>query len=58
AGGAAHNTGQLLVAILLVSNPRLLYYLPVLMISGILTGTLMGMISHILIRRLKKLSST
>ena len=54
AGGAAHNTGQLLVAILLVSNLRLLYYLPALVISGILTGILTGVISHILIHRLKK----
>lgn len=58
AGGAAHNTGQLLIAILLVSNPRLLYYLPVLVITGILTGVLTGFISHILIRRLKSILST
>ena len=57
AGGAVHNTGQLLVAILLVSNPRLLYYLPVLMISGILTGILTGAISFVLINRLKKIGS-
>ncbi len=54
AGGAAHNAGQLLIAILLVSNPRLLYYLPVLVISGILTGILTGGLAYILLNRLRK----
>ena len=58
AGGAVHNTGQLLVAILLVSNTGVLYYLPVLALSGILTGILTGFITHILIQRLKYISST
>lgn len=58
AGGAAHNAGQFLVAILFVSNPRLLYYLPVLVISGIFTGILTGMTSHVLLSRLKKVYST
>lgn len=54
AGGAAHNAGQLLIAILLISNTRILYYLPVLTLSGILTGTLIGFISHTLIHRLSQ----
>ncbi len=53
AGGAVHNAGQLLVAILLISNTGVLYYLPVLTLTGILTGILTGFISHILIQRLK-----
>ncbi len=58
AGGAVHNAGQLLVAILLISNTGVLYYLPVLTLTGILTGILTGFISHILIQRLKYISST
>lgn len=42
AGGIAHNVGQLAVAALVVENLRLMYYLPVLMISGTVTGLLIG----------------
>ncbi len=53
AGGAAHNAGQLFAAILLVSNVNLIRYLPVLVISGVITGILTGMICLILLKRLK-----
>jgi len=55
AGGAAHNTGQLSVAVLLVLEPRLFYYLPVLVISGCITGIITGLLTHVLTVRLKKL---
>ncbi len=42
AGGIAHNIGQLIIACLIVENRALLYYAPVLIISGILTGLLIG----------------
>ena len=35
AGGVAHNTGQLLVAALIVSNIKLFVYFPVLLFSGL-----------------------
>ncbi len=55
AGGAAHNTGQLIVAVSLVLEPRLFYYLPVLIISGCITGMATGLLTHILISRLQKM---
>jgi heptaprenyl diphosphate synthase len=45
AGAAAHNIGQLTVAALVVENIKLIYYLPVLIIAGVSTGFLMGLIS-------------
>ncbi len=45
AGGAAHNIGQILVAILVVNTPSLIWYLPVLLISGMITGALMGILT-------------
>lgn len=54
AGGVAHNIGQILVAMILVENLNLLYYLPVLLISGAVTGFLIGIISQEIIRRLPK----
>lgn len=37
AGGISHNIGQILVAVFVVKNLNLLFYLPVLMIAGIIT---------------------
>lgn len=52
-GGVAHNIGQLLVAALVVHTPALLSYLPVLMLSGTLTGALIGALGTVLIGRLR-----
>ncbi len=54
-GGVFHNTGQILVAALVVENERLFYYLPMLMISGTIAGTLIGILAAILIKRLERL---
>ena len=42
AGGVSHNIGQLLVAMVIVESRSVLYYLPVLMIAGLVTGLLIG----------------
>ena len=42
AGGISHNMGQLVIAMLIVENTTLLYYAPALLISGIVTGLLIG----------------
>jgi heptaprenyl diphosphate synthase len=42
AGAAAHNVGQLFVASVIVENFGLYLYLPVLMISAVITGTFIG----------------
>lgn len=44
-GGVAHNVGQLVVAMFIVENFSLLYYLPILLVSGVLTGFLIGIVS-------------
>lgn len=41
-GAMLHNLGQLIVASLVVQNARIMYYLPPLMISGLITGLLIG----------------
>ena len=52
AGGIAHNIGQLLVASAITENIRLFFYGPILIISGILTGLVIGLITVELLRRL------
>lgn len=54
AGGIAHNVGQLIIAILTVSEVRLLYYLPFLLIGGIIAGVAIGMLSGVLIQYTKR----
>lgn len=54
-GGIFHNIGQILVAILVMNNMYLMYYLPVLLIAGFVTGTLIGIIANELISRLGKI---
>lgn len=46
AGGVCHNFGQLLVASLLVSDVRMFTYLPVLMISGLVSGIIVGVLAY------------
>ena len=51
-GGVFHNLGQLVIAILLLSSLNLVYYFPVMILSGIITGLINGMIAHLLIQAL------
>lgn len=52
AGGVAHNIGQILCAIVLLETKRLVYYLPVLLVSGTIAGIVIGFAAGILIERL------
>ena len=45
AGGVAHNIGQLTIAALVLETSAVWYYLPVLIISGSLTGLLLGFLT-------------
>ena len=45
AGGVTHNVAQICVAAYVVQNTKLFYYLPVLLIAGVITGTLIGILS-------------
>ncbi len=52
AGGVSHNIGQLIVATLIVENKSLLYYAPVLIISGVITGVLIGILTGEVTKRI------
>lgn len=53
AGGIAHNIGQLLVAAAVVESAALFYYVPVLLVSGLITGGLIGLVAGQLIKRIR-----
>ncbi len=51
-GAVAHNLGQISVALVLTQTPQLLYYLPVLLVSGMLTGLFTGLIAQFCVLRI------
>ena len=50
-GGIAHNAGQIFVAMWVLDTATLIYYLPVLAITGIVSGTVIGLLAVLVIRR-------
>ena len=52
AGGIFHNVGQIIVAMLVLETKALAYYLPILILSGLVAGILIGILSGILTKRL------
>ncbi|MBQ3849297.1 MAG: Gx transporter family protein [Clostridia bacterium] len=53
-GGVAHNVGQILAAMLIMSTSAIAWYMTVLWISGMASGALIGFIGGILCKKLKK----
>lgn len=52
AGGAAHNLGQMFVAMAVMSNTRIAYLFPALMVSGVAAGIVTGILGAEVIKRL------
>ena len=53
AGGISHNIGQIIMAIILMHNSVISYYLPFLIISGIVTGVVIGLVSAKIVERVQ-----
>ena len=51
AGGVTHNIGQIIAAVFLMESPAIAYYLPVLLIAGIVTGIVIGVVGGMVARR-------
>ena len=50
-----HNVGQLIMAALVLESLSIGYYLPVLLVSGLVTGILIGIISGEMLKRLNRI---
>lgn len=48
-GGICHNIGQILMAMVIVENLNLLFYLPVLLIAGFITGLVIGIVCRLIL---------
>ena len=56
-GAVFFNIGQILVAVAILNTPQLIVtYLPVLMISGVATGILTGVVAQMVMKHLKTLN--
>ena len=54
AGGVMHNVGQVTVAALVVETGKIYLYLPVLSVTGLITGTILGVAAALILKRLKR----
>lgn len=52
AGGVAHNTGQVIMAAFMVTGFPVRWYLPVLMLAGLMAGILTGIADALILPRL------
>ena len=52
AGGVLHNTGQILMAMLLLDTAQLGYYLIILAVTGTISGVLIGLCGNFAIKRI------
>ncbi len=54
-GGVFHNIGQIIIAMFVVETYQVIYYLPVLLIVGIITGAVIGTVSNMVYSRTKNI---
>lgn len=55
AGGVLHNIGQIITAIVIMETSQIIFYLPVLLISGTIAGVVIGIAASLIVQRLDKL---
>ena len=55
AGGVFHNIGQLIVAAVVVETFSVTYYFPVLLVAGLLTGLVIGIVAEMMLKRLENI---
>ncbi len=54
AGGVSHNLAQLAVAAAVLRTPQIVWYLPILLLSGLLTGALIGVVARLCLPKLRR----
>lgn len=55
AGGVLHNIGQIITAIVIMETSQIVFYLPVLLVSGTIAGVVIGLAASLIVKRLDKL---
>ena len=54
-GGIGHNIGQLTMAALITQTAGVFYYLPFLMVAGVVAGALIGLLGGLVTERVRKI---
>lgn len=54
-GGVFHNVGQIIVAMFLMETKSLVFYLPVLIILGTISGIVIGLLAAMIVKRIRPL---
>lgn len=54
-GGITHNIGQLVAAALVLGTTGIFYYLPILLVAGVVTGVFVGMATRYLVSSLRRI---
>ncbi len=52
-GAIGHNIGQIAAALFITKTPQIIWYLPVLVISAVITGVFTGVCAQLIMKRLK-----
>ena len=55
-GGVLHNVGQIIAACLWTQTAQIAYYLPLLLVSGVLAGVVIGLAAGLLLKRLQRVT--
>lgn len=55
-GAILHSVGQLFIAAIVIQNSRIYFYLPLLLLTSIVTGYFVGLGANFIFRHFKKLS--
>ena len=56
-GGVTHNIGQIIAAVFIMGSEAIVFYLPVLIVSGVFTGVVIGVVSGIVAKHVRKVVS-
>ena len=56
-GGVMHNIGQIIAAVFIMGSEVIVFYLPVLIVSGVFTGVVIGVVSGIVAKHVRKVVS-
>lgn len=57
-GAIMHNTGQIIMAIILMGTEEIIYHLPVLIITGVISGIGVGILSAVVLRYTKNIKTS
>ena len=53
-GGVLHNIGQIITAMVIMETSQIVFYLPVLLISGTIAGVVIGLTASLIVKRMER----